>query len=287
MSNGTSQSESPWRGAWRRFIRSRVTSVALGLVVLIVAACFLGPLLSSYTTTGQDLDYGARAPSWAHWLGTDSLGRDMATRILAGGRVSLRVGVFATLVASVIGVIYGMISGLRGGRTDAFMMRVVDILYAFPFLPFVLLLMALFGRHFILIFVAIGAVEWLTMARVVRGQVLALRKLEFVTAARSYGASESQILWRHLLPNVLGVVIIYASLTVPGVMVLEAVLSFLGLGVQPPNASWGVLIGEGAATIQSYPWMLVGPAGIFSVTLLAFNVLGDALRDAFDPKSMP
>ena len=285
MSTTSTISESPWQAAWRRLVRSRVTVVAMLVLLFIILACVFGPMLSGYSTTSQNLDYGAQSPSLAHWLGTDSLGRDMATRILDGGRVSLMVGLVATIVASVIGVIYGLISGLQGGRIDALMMRIVDILYAFPFLPFVLLLMALFGRHFVLIFVAIGAVEWLTMARVVRGQVLSLRKLEFVTAARSYGASQSMILWRHLLPNVLGVVIIYASLTVPGVMVLEAVLSFLGLGVQPPNASWGVLIGEGAQTIQSYPWLLIGPALFFSATLLALNILGDALRDAFDPKS--
>ena len=230
---------------------------------------------------------GASPPSWNHWLGTDVLGRDMATRVLFGGRISLSVGVLATLVASLIGVTYGMVAGLISGRVDAAMMRLVDILYAFPFMTFVILLTAMFGRQFWLIFVAIGAVEWLTMARVVRGQVLALTKLEYITAAKGFGTSFGGILWKHLLPNVIGIVIIYGSLTVPGVMMFEATLSFLGLGVQPPNASWGVLIAEGAATIQAYPWLLLGPAGFFCATLLALNTLGDSLRDALDPKSMP
>lgn len=210
----------------------------------------------------------------------------MLTRILHGGRVSLEVGLLATAVAAIIGVFYGMVSGLAGGRTDAAMMRIVDILYAFPFINFVILLMAIVGREFWLIFVAIGAVEWLTMARVVRGQVLALKNLEFIIAARACGAGFWHIVWRHLLPNVLGPIIIYASLTVPGVMLLEAALSFLGLGIQPPDASWGVLIQEGARSMESYPWLLLYPGIFFSTTLLALNLLGDGLRDAFDPKSM-
>jgi oligopeptide transport system permease protein len=209
----------------------------------------------------------------------------MLTRILHGGRVSLAVGLLATLVAACIGVTYGLISGLAGGRVDALMMRVVDILYAFPFINFVILLMVVIGRQFWLIFVAIGAVEWLTMARVVRGQVLALKNLEFVTAAKASGAGFWHIVRKHLLPNVIGPVIIYASLTVPGVMLLEATLSFLGLGIQPPNASWGVLLGDGSQVMQTYPWLLLYPGLFFSSTLLALNILGDGLRDAFDPKS--
>lgn len=267
-------------------MRHRMNQWALGFLMVLVLLCGIGPVLSPYDQSQQDLELKATNPSTAHWLGTDPLGRDMLTRILHGGRVSLEVGLLATAVAVIIGVLYGMISGLAGGRTDATMMRIVDILYAFPFVNFVILLMAIKGREFWLIFVAIGAVEWLTMARVVRGQVLALKNLEFVIAARACGAGFWHIVWRHLLPNVTGPVIIYASLTVPGVMLLEAALSFLGLGIQPPDASWGVLIQDGARSMESYPWLLIYPGLFFSATLLALNLLGDGLRDAFDPKSM-
>ncbi|MCX6850288.1 MAG: ABC transporter permease [Verrucomicrobia bacterium] len=286
MSSGTNQSLSPMRAAWRRLMRNRLNAWALGFLAVLVLLCGIGPELSPYDQSLQNLELKATNPSMAHWLGTDPLGRDMLTRILHGGRVSLEVGLLATAVAAIIGVFYGMVSGLAGGRTDAAMMRIVDILYAFPFINFVILLMAIVGREFWLIFVAIGAVEWLTMARVVRGQVLALKNLEFIIAARACGAGFWHIVWRHLLPNVLGPIIIYASLTVPGVMLLEAALSFLGLGIQPPDASWGVLIQEGARSMESYPWLLLYPGIFFSTTLLALNLLGDGLRDAFDPKSM-
>lgn len=286
MSSLASTGISPMHAAWRRLMRNRVNAWALGVIVVLVILCAVGPFLSPYDQAQQNLQLKATDPSFAHWLGTDPLGRDMLTRILNGGRVSLEVGLLATAVAAVIGVFYGMISGLAGGRTDAAMMRLVDILYAFPFINFVILLMVVVGREFWLIFVAIGAVEWLTMARVVRGQVLALKNLEFVTAARASGAGFWHIVWKHLLPNVTGPVIIYASLTVPGVMLLEAALSFLGLGIQPPDASWGVLIREGASSMETYPWLLLYPGIFFSATLLALNILGDGLRDAFDPKSM-
>lgn len=286
MSSSTSQSLSPMRAAWQRLMRNRMNACALGFLAALVLLCGIGPKLSPYDQSQQDLELKATNPSTAHWLGTDPLGRDMLTRILHGGRVSLEVGLLATAVAAIIGVFYGMTSGLAGGRTDAAMMRIVDILYAFPFINFVILLMAIVGREFWLIFVAIGAVEWLTMARVVRGQVLALKNLEFIIAARACGAGFWHIVWRHLLPNVMGPVIIYGSLTVPGVMLLEAALSFLGLGIQPPDASWGVLIQEGANSVESYPWLLLYPGIFFSATLLALNLLGDGLRDAFDPKSM-
>lgn len=276
---------SPWRLAWRRLVRSRITVAAMILLGLMVLACVAGPWFSPYGPNDQNLDLQATAPGASHWLGTDPLGRDLATRILHGGRISLLVGVLATGVAAVIGVGYGLVAGLAGRRTDALMMRIVDVLYAFPFITFVILLVVIFGRQFVLIFVAIGAVEWLTMARVVRGQVLSLKKLEYVQAARAAGAGFSRILLRHMLPNVMGPVIIYASLTVPGVMLLEATLSFLGLGIQPPDASWGVLISEGAASMAVYPWMLIGPGAFFMLTLLALNLIGDGLRDALDPKS--
>ena len=281
----SSPSLSPMQAAWRRFCRHRINLAALGFLILLIVLCVLGPLFSPYAQDAQDLELKAVNISAPHWLGTDTLGRDMLTRILHGGRVSLSVGLLATAVAACIGVTYGLISGLAGGRIDAAMMRVVDILYAFPFINFVILLMVVFGRHFWLIFVAIGAVEWLTMARVVRGQVLSLKNLEFVTAAKASGASFRHIVLKHLLPNVIGPVIIYASLTVPGVMLLEATLSFLGLGIQPPDASWGVLLGDGSQVMQTYPWLLIYPGLFFSSTLLALNILGDGLRDAFDPKS--
>ncbi|HRH96400.1 MAG TPA: ABC transporter permease [Prosthecobacter sp.] len=279
-------SVSPMRAAWRRLMRQRINAIALGFLALLVLLCVFGPLLSHYTQDQQDLELKAAGPSMAHWLGTDQLGRDIATRILHGGRVSLEVGILATAVASFIGVIYGMVAGLTGMKLDSAMMRLVDILYPFPFINFVILLMVIVGREFWIIFVAIGAVEWLTMARVVRGQVLALKNLEFVTAARASGAGFWHILWKHMLPNVIGTVIIYSSLMVPGVMLLEAALSFLGLGIQPPDASWGVLIREGANAMETYPWLLLYPGLFFSATLLALNILGDGLRDAFDPKSM-
>jgi oligopeptide transport system permease protein len=239
------------QAAWKRFCRHRINLIAFWFLIALVAVCLIGPSLSPYAQDAQDLELKATNISPQHWLGTDTLGRDMLTRVLKGGQVSLAVGLLATFVAACIGVTYGLISGLAGGRIDAAMMRVVDILYAFPFINFVILLMVVFGRHFWLIFIAIGAVEWLTMARVVRGQVLALKNLEFVTAAKASGAGFWHIVLKHLLPNVIGPVIIYASLTVPGVMLLEATLSFLGLGIQPPNASWGVLLGDGSQVMQT------------------------------------
>jgi len=285
MSQNASQSLSPMQAAWRRFCRHRLNVAAFWFLIALVVLCVLGPFLSPYAQDAQNLELKAVDASTAHWLGTDTLGRDMLTRILHGGRVSLAVGLLATLVAACIGVTYGLISGLAGGRVDAAMMRVVDILYAFPFINFVILLMVVFGRQFWLIFVAIGAVEWLTMARVVRGQVLALKNLEFVTAAKASGASFWHIVRKHLLPNVIGPVIIYASLTVPGVMLLEAFVSFLGLGVRAPMTSWGLMIKEGADIMEECPWLLVSPSVVFALTLLSLHFLGDGLRDAFDPRS--
>lgn len=281
----SASSQSPWQQAWRRLTRSKVTVAAMVFLVVMLLFCLFGPKFSPYGPNDQHLELRAVPPDSAHWLGTDPLGRDLATRIMVGGRISLLVGALATAVATLIGVSYGLIAGLAGRRVDALMMRVVDVLYAFPFITFVILLVVIFGREFELIFVAIGAVEWLTMSRVVRGQVLSLKKLEYVQAARAAGAGFWHILFRHMLPNVMGPVIIYASLTVPGVMLLEATLSFLGLGIQPPDASWGVLISEGAASMAVYPWMLIGPSVFFTLTLLALNLIGDGLRDALDPKS--
>ncbi|MCX6856478.1 MAG: ABC transporter permease [Verrucomicrobia bacterium] len=284
MSQESSQSHS--QKAWQSLLRNRLTVAAMVLLGVLVLLCCIGPFFSPYGPNDQNLELRATSPSFSHWLGTDPLGRDLATRIMHGGRISMLVGLLATAVGSIIGVGYGLVAGLAGKRTDALMMRFVDVLYAFPFITFVIILVVIFGREFWLIFVAIGAVEWLTMARVVRGQVLTLKNLEYVQAARACGAGFWHILARHMLPNVMGPVIIYSSLTIPGVMMLEATLSFLGLGIQPPDASWGVLISEGAASMAAYPWMLIGPSVFFSATLLALNLIGDALRDALDPKSV-
>ncbi|MGB0372686.1 MAG: ABC transporter permease [Opitutales bacterium] len=222
-----------------------------------------------------------------HLFGTDDQGRDLLTRIMTGGRISLMVGFLATSVSLLIGVFYGATAGYLGGRIDATMMRIVDILYALPFTIFVILLMVVFGRHIWLLFIAIGAVEWLTMARIVRGQVVAIKRQEYVEASKALGQKPRKIILKHVIPNVLGVVIIYSTLTVPSVIMLESFLSFLGLGIQPPSASWGTLIKEGAESMEVYPWLLLFPAGFFSATLLALNFLGDGLRDALDPKNSP
>ncbi|WP_345778166.1 ABC transporter permease [Ruficoccus sp. ZRK36] len=271
--------------AWRRLCANRMAMGGLAFTVLVTLACIVGPWLLPHAPETQDLALGASGPSATHWLGTDTLGRDLLARILSGGRVSLMVGAVATTVALVIGVSYGIVSGYAGGRTDRLMMRFVEIIYSMPFTVFVIILMVVFGRHLWLIFVAIGAVEWLTMARIVRGQVLALREQAFVQASRSLGQGPLKIMTRHLLPNLLGVIIVYATLTVPGVMLLEAFISFLGLGVQPPDTSWGDLIRAGAESMEEYPWLLIYPSLFFSATLFSLNFLGDGLRDALDPRA--
>jgi oligopeptide transport system permease protein len=274
-----------WRDAWHRMRRNRLALASLFIFVAITLFCVVGPFLSPWDSEQQDLLRGSQGPSAAHWFGTDTLGRDLMVRTMEGGRISLLVGLVATSVALLIGIVYGATAGYVGGRTDAVMMRFVDILYALPFTIFVILLMVAFGRSLWLMFVAIGCVEWLTMARIVRSGVMALRKQEFIEAAVSLGYSHRRIILKHLIPNVLGPVIVVATLTVPAVMLLEAFLSFLGLGVQPPNASWGVLINEGQQNMEIFPWLLIFPAFFFALTLFSLNFLGDGLRDALDPKS--
>ncbi len=274
-----------WADAWRRLAANRLALAGLAFLVLIALASFLAPFISPYSYEAQDLAYGPRPPTVQHWFGTDAHGRDLLTRCLYGGRVSITVGLLATAVSLLIGVLYGAVSGYFGGRLDNVMMRFVDILYALPFTVFVILLMVAFGQDIRLLFIAIGAVSWLTMARIVRGQILALREQEFVEAAVSLGLTSRRIILRHLIPNVLGPIIIYATLTVPAVMLLEAMLSFLGLGVQAPMSSWGLLIKDGAAQVGVRPWLLIFPAAMFSSTLFSLNFLGDGLRDALDPKS--
>jgi len=252
---------------------------------VMILLCLFAPLLTPYGYEEQNLRLGAIPPSAAHWLGTDTFGRDLLTRILYGGRVSLMVGFIATSVALVVGVTYGAIAGYVGGRVDAMMMRLVDILYALPFMIFIVLLMVVFGRNLLLLFLAIGAVEWLTMARIVRGQVQGIRQQEYVEAAISLGLSPAAIIRKHVIPNVLGPIIVYTTLTIPNVMLLEAFLSFLGLGIQPPMSSWGLLISYGVETMEEYPWLLIFPGISLTLTLFALNFLGDGLRDALDPKA--
>ena len=274
-----------WHDAWLRLRKNKLAVFGMWTLVIVAVACLVGPLISPYGYEEQDLNNTFAAPSGKHWLGTDQLGRDLLVRLLYGGRVSLGVGLCATFVALTIGVAYGAVAGFFGGKLDAIMMRTVDIMYSLPFTIFVILLMVFFGRNIVLLFVAIGAVEWLTMARIVRGQVMAVKKMEFVEAARSLGFSHGRIIFRHILPNILGPIIVYTTLTIPAVMLLEAFLSFLGLGVQPPMSSWGVLIKDGAEKMEEYPWLLQFPAAIFSLTLLSLNFLGDGLRDALDVRS--
>ena len=278
------RSSSLWRDALHRLLKNRLAVVGAFLLLGMAGLCLTAPLLAP-DPNAQDLGLYASAPSTRHFMGTDTLGRDLFARVLHGGRLSLAVGLVATGVALVIGVLYGTVAGYVGGTADAVMMRVVDILYALPFTIFVILLTVFFGRSLVLLFAAIGAVEWLTMARIVRGQVRSLRRLEFIEAAEALGLPRRRILLRHVLPNVLGPVIVYTTLTIPAVMLLEAFLSFLGLGVQPPDASWGTLIGEGAKGMEEFPWLLVFPGLSLALTLFSFNFLGDGLRDALDPRA--
>jgi oligopeptide transport system permease protein len=274
-----------WRAAWQRLGKNKMALISAIILILIAFASFIGPFFLTQSYETQNLQLGAVSPGARHWLGTDTLGRDLFVRILYGGRVSMSVGFCATAVALIIGVFYGAISGFLGGKVDMLLMRIVDIIFALPFTVFVILLMVFFGRKFVLLFVAIGAVQWLTMARIVRGQVLSLRRQEFIEAAEALGLSKPRIIFRHMIPNALGPIIVYATLTVPAVMLLEAFLSFLGLGVQPPMSSWGVLIKEGAEVMEEFPWLLIFPGVVLAITLFSLNFLGDGLRDALDPRA--
>ena len=268
-----------------RLKKNRLAMLGFRTLTLLVVISLLTPLVAPYGYQDQNLALGASPPSAAHWLGTDTLGRDLLTRILYGGRVSLLVGFAATAVSLLIGVLWGAVSGFLGGRVDAVMMRMVDILYALPFMILVILMMVVFGRSFLLLFIAIGLVEWLTMARIVRTQVQSIRKKSFVRSAKITGLNNWQIIHRHIIPNVMGPVIVYVTLTIPGVMLFEAFLSFLGLGIQPPQSSWGVLIATGVESMEEHPWLLIFPGLMLSITLFSLNFLGDGLRDALDPGS--
>jgi oligopeptide transport system permease protein len=286
MGLGDIKGRSPWEDAWHRLLKNRaavVSAVIMGFMVLLIVT---GPWVISWEADFTDWDHTSSPPSLAngHWFGTDAVGRDILVRTLEGGRISLLVGLVATLVSLAIGVTYGSVAGFYGGYTDRVMMRVVDIIYALPFMFFVILLMVVFGRNIFLIFVAIGAVNWLDMARIVRGQTLSLKNMEFVEAAQACGVEGKDIIRRHIVPNLLGVVIVYVTLTIPQVILVESFLSFLGLGVQEPMSSWGALVNDGAQDMESAPWTLVFPAIFLTVTLYCFNYIGDGLRDALDPK---
>ena len=305
-----SQGSSLWQDAWHRLANNKPALVSLAVLVVVLAACFIGPFLPFIKDpTTINLKNTLGVPTADHWFGTDQLGRDLFSRVLYGGQVSLLVGLVATGVAVIIGVIYGSVSGYVGGVVDSVMMRFVDILFALPFLVLVILFSLVVDvpasefttwmvdttgwprdrvapiTTLIPLFIAIGAIGWLTIARIVRAQVLNVKKLEFVEAAISLGLSRTRILFRHILPNVIGPIIIYTTLAVPGIMLLESVLSFLGLGVKPPNSSWGILIKEGADRMEIGPYLLLFPSLFFATTLFALNFLGDGLRDALDPKS--
>ena len=281
-----SSGRSLWHLAWLRLKRNRAAvaaAVILGFIVLLVT---FGPLLSQYDYATPHWERISAPPSLetGHFFGTDSIGRDQFVRTMHGGRMSLMVGLVATGVALVIGVAWGAIAGFVGGRVDNIMMRIVDILYALPFMFLVILLMVVFGRNILLIFVAIGSYIWLDMARIVRGQTLSLRQKEFVEAAEALGVRAWVIIWRHIVPNLLGIVAVYVTLTVPKVILVESFLSFLGLGVQEPGTSWGALVNAGAQDMEASPWGLFFPALFLAATLFCLNFLGDGLRDALDPK---
>ncbi len=275
------------RDAWRRLRKNRMAVACLSLFAAIVVFCLLGPLVAGWLgidAAAQNVRLGATPPSARHWMGTDPLGRDLLVRTMDGGRIAITIALLATSVALLIGVTWGATSGWVGGRLDEAMMRFVDVMYALPSTVFVIVIMAVLGtRSIFLLFALIGGINWLTMARLVRGQVLSLKHREFVEAARGLGVRTPRLLARHIVPNALGPIIVYATLSVPAVMLQEAFLSFLGLGVQAPRASWGTLIAEGAQQIVVYPWILVGPGLVMSLTIFALNFLGDGLRDALDP----
>ena len=274
-----------WQDAIRRLIQNRAAMIGgITILVLIILAIF-APWIAPYSYSYQNLDIGASPPSAEHLLGTDVLGRDLLSRLLYGARISLLVGFVATGVALVIGVSWGIVAGYFGGRVDSIMMRIVDVLYGLPFIIFIILLMVIFGRNIWLLFAAIGAVEWLTMARIVRAQVIGLKNQEFVQAAQVMGVSNFSMFRRHILPNIIGPIAVYATLTIPQVMLLEAFLSFLGLGIQPPMSSWGTLIRYGVESMEEHYWLLIYPGLTFTITLFALNFFGDGLRDALDPKT--
>ncbi|MCA9187743.1 MAG: ABC transporter permease [Pirellulaceae bacterium] len=277
-----------WYDAWKRLRRNRMSVVSAVVILLLIGASSLGPAVIEttwgYRSDQQDLRYGAQPPSSQHWFGTDYFGRDLLIRSLEGTRISLLVGLMAATVSATVGTIYGAIAGYSGGRVDAIMMRIVDILYSLPYMFLVIVLVTIFGRQILLIFVALGLVGWLMTARIVRGQVLSLKERDFVRAAKSVGVGSTGIVFRHLIPNTLGPIIVYFTLTVPTMILQEAFLSFLGLGVQEPGSSLGSLINDGAMHMVVFWWELVFPGALLGILLFSLNFLGDGLRDALDPQ---
>ncbi|POY42972.1 oligopeptide ABC transporter permease OppC [Avibacterium endocarditidis] len=280
------EGRSLWQDARRRFFRNKAAVVSLFVLFLILLFVTFAPMLMPFSYDDTDWAMMSSPPDFEsmHYLGTDGLGRDLLVRLAIGGRISLLVGIAGAFIAVLVGTLYGATAGYVGGKTDAILMRILEILYSFPFMFFVILLVTFFGQNILLIFVAIGMVSWLDMARIVRGQTLSLKRKEFIEAAIVCGVSPSQIVWRHIVPNVLGVVVVYASLLVPGMILFESFLSFLGLGTQEPLSSWGALLNDGANSMEAAPWLLIFPALFLVVTLFCFNFIGDGLRDALDPK---
>ena len=275
-----------WSDAIHRLTRNKAAMLSGFILILLIIAAALAPWITPYGYEEMDFNsMRATPPSSDHLLGTDTAGRDLLTRILYGARVSLLVGFVATGVALIIGVSWGIIAGYAGGKLDQIMMRIVDVLYGLPFIIFIILLLVIFESNIWLLFAAIGAVEWLTMARIVRAQVIGLKNQEFVLAAKAMGVSNLSLFRRHLLPNILGPIAVYATLTIPQVMLLESFLSFLGLGIQPPMSSWGSLINDGVQYMEEFSWLLIYPGITFTITLFALNFFGDGLRDALDPKT--
>ena len=273
-----------WQDAWLRLKKDKMAIAGLCFIVFLMLLALIGPMFSSIGYADQDFNNVNAGPSYEHWFGTDSLGRDLFIRVLYGARISLSIGLIASLINLVIGVLYGGISGLMGGKVDRIMMNIVDVLYSVPTLLYVILLMVVFKPGLLNIFIALGISYWLQMARIVRGQVLSIKEQEFVLAAISMGASKWRLLTKHLIPNAVGSIVVSWSLSIPDAIFTEAFLSFIGLGVSAPMASWGVLASEGINSMRGYPFQLFFPAAAISLTMLAFNFLSDGLRDALDPK---
>jgi oligopeptide transport system permease protein len=273
-----------WKDAWRRLQKNKAALISMNIILVIIFAAIFGPLFSPYSYSDQSVIYQNQPPSREHWFGTDNLGRDLLVRCLYGARISLTVGIFASLISLIIGILYGGIAGYYGGKLDNIMMRIVDIFYTVPFLLWVILLMVLWKPGLINILVAIGAVYWLSMARVVRGQILSLKEQDYILAARAIGVSKRRIIFRHLVPNAIGPILVTATFCIPEAIFTEAFLSFIGLGVAAPMASWGMLANEALSGLRSFPYQLFIPAALVCITMLAFNFLGDGLRDALDPR---
>lgn len=280
------QGRSPWQDARARFLRNKAAVVSVILLSLIVLACLVGPLLLPHAYDSTDWDAMSQPPSFKNWhlFGTDESGRDLLVRCLIGGRISLMVGLLGTLSTATLGIVWGATAGFIGGRTDSVMMRIVDLMYAIPYILIAILLITILGREFYLVVLVITTFSWMSMARIVRGQTLSLRSREYVEAARAIGVSARAIIFRHIIPNLLGVVVIYTTIMIPSIVIMESILSFLGLGIQEPMTSWGVLIHDGAKVMETSSWILMFPAIMMSITLYSLNFIGDGLRDALDPK---